>query len=163
MFKKAAVTGLMLALALTIQPASAAKKKKPKKPKPYKTEQVTLAVAHPIAYGATYGETGSINLIVAKELEQTCATPHSNGTDAWAFEVPAAFQKYTPSIDAIGASVSGTYDLDMYFYDKACKHTIPSNSTGTDEFGLAPKGTAWVVVHNYVGEPGTKVHLEIKA
>ena len=159
MLKKVVVTGLMLALALSIQPASAAKKKKAKKPKPYKSEQVTLAVAHPIAYG----NTGSVNLLAAKELENTCTTPKSNGTDSYAFQVPAAFAKYTPSVDAIGVSASGVYDLDLYFYDKACKHTTASNATGTDEFGVMPKGTAWVVLHNYAAEPGVKAHLEIKA
>lgn len=159
MFKKAAVMALMLALALTIQPASAAKKKKPKKPKPYKSEQVSVGVAHRILYG----NTGSVNLVVAKELENTCETPKSNGSDAYAFQVPAAFQKLTPSIDAIGVSNTGLYDLDLYFFDKDCKNIGASNAVSTDESGVMFKGTAWVVVHNYEGEPGVKAHIEIKA
>ena len=159
MLKKVVVTGLMLALALSIQPASAAKKKKAKKPKPYKSEQVSVGVAHTIAYGAT----GSMNLVVAKELENTCTMPKTNGSDAWAFQVPAAFAKYTPSVDAIGASTTGLYDLDLYFFDKNCKNIGASNAVGTDESGVMFKGTAWVVVHNFEGEPGVKAHIEIKA
>nr|MDQ3878712.1 hypothetical protein [Actinomycetota bacterium] len=53
------------------------------------------------------------------------------------------------------------YDLDMYFYDKTCKTNGFANSEGTDESGAFPKGTAFVLVDNYLGDPNVSVHIEL--
>lgn len=55
-----------------------------KKPKPYKSEEVTIAVPHPVGHGPT----GSVNAITAKELEVRCATPATNGLDGWGWSRP---------------------------------------------------------------------------
>ena len=156
MTRKIVIVGVILALALMSPAADAAKKPKAK---PYKSEDVSLLIAHPIAYG----NTGSINSITAKEFENSCAVPSSNGLDGYVFEVPKQFLKMDAQIDAIGAA-PGTagYDLDIYLYNADCQPTLAFNSTGTDETGLLPKGTPWIFVHNYLGDPNTTFHIEIK-
>jgi hypothetical protein len=129
------------------------------KPKPYKSPDVTIAVSHPIFYG----NTGTVNDVTAKEFESSCATPASNGLDAYVFAVPKPYQKITATVEAIGSdSGPAAYDLDMYFYDKTCKTNGYANATGTDEYGVIPKGTAWILVDNYVGDPNVSVHIELK-
>ena len=152
--RRAIILGLTLALALSTQAAWAGKK-----PKPYKSEEVSIAIAHPIFYSTTE----SVNTVTAKEFEARCAIPASNGLDAYVFEVPAAFQKVAASVEAIG-SASGPlgYDLDMFIYDKSCQLTTVFNAEGTDEAGMIPKGTGYVLVQNYLGDPGTKLHIELK-
>ena len=153
--KKIVVCLLALALIAGSQGAWAAKRKKPK---PYKSEQVTLAVPHPVAYSST----GSVNGITAKEFENTCALPSTNGLDAYVFEVPPAFAKYDATVEAIGEGAAPTgYDLDIYLYDASCKVTLAFNATGTDETGVLPKGTAFVLIHNYLGDPALPAHIEI--
>jgi hypothetical protein len=155
MVKKMLVLGL-LALLVFSGTASAGKKKGPK---PYESEEVTVAVAHPIGYSTT----GSVNTITGKEFEATCAAPSSNGLDAAVFEVPADYQKVTATVEAIGADTGPAgYDLDIYLYDTACKNTLAFNATGTDEVGTIPKGTGWILVHNYLGDPGVGVHITLK-
>ena len=152
MFKR--TTALLIALLLVAAvPALAGKK-----PKPYKSEDVTLAAPHPVVYG----NTGSVNSVTAKEFESSCATPSSNGLDAYVFEVPKEYQTIQASISAKGtASSPAGYDLDIYMYDKNCAVKFASNAEGTDETGVMPAGIAWVLIHNYVGEPGLTAHIEI--
>ncbi|MFN2389897.1 MAG: hypothetical protein ABR575_09890 [Actinomycetota bacterium] len=153
--KKIVATILVLAVAaaLPVQSAAAGKKKKPKT---YKSEEASLGVPHPVFYGAT----GSVNAVTAKEFERRCAEPGSQGLDGHVFAIPAAFQKRAA---AITATATGTYDVDMYLYDAACVNTFAFNAAGTDEVGVLPKGTAWVFVHNYEGDPGVMAHIELKA
>jgi hypothetical protein len=153
MGKKALVFALIAGLLLTSQVAWAGKK-----PKPYKSEEVTLAVPHPVAYSAS----GGVQSITAKELEATCATPSSNGLDGYAFEVPKDYQKRIAGVEAIGEK-GALYDLDIYLYDTDCKQTLAFNAEGTDEFGTIPAGTGWIFIHNYVGQPGVTAHIELKA
>jgi hypothetical protein len=146
---------LVLLLAAMVQPASAGKRKKVK---PYKSEEGTIAVAHPLFYDAT----GSINSVTAKEFEASCATPASNGLDAYVFEVPTAYQSITATVDAIGVpKTPAAYDLDVYMYDKDCAVKGVSNGEGTDESGVMPAGIAWILVDNYLGEPAVSVHIEL--
>jgi hypothetical protein len=157
MLKRGLVLGLTaaLALALALTPVSAA----PKKPKPYKSAEGTLAASHPNFYSAS----GSVTSVTAKDFENSCAVPQSNGVDALVFAVPKAYQKRLASVTAVGtAATPAGYDLDLYTYDKACKNNGYSNAEGVDEYGYLAKGTAWVLVTNYAGEPGVKVHIEIK-
>ena len=155
MNRRAIDLGLTLALALSPQAARAGKKM----PKPYKSEEVSIAVAHPIFYGSTQ----SVNTLTAKEFEARCAIPTSNGLDAYVFEVPAAYQKVVANVEAIGTATGPAgYDLDMFIYDKSCKVTNAFQAEGTDEAGMIPKGSAYVLVHNYLGDPGTKLHITLK-
>lgn len=129
-------------------------------PKPYKSPEGTIALSHPIFYG----DTGTVNTVTAKEFESSCAIPASNGLDAYVFAVPKAYQKIAASVDAVGTdSGPAAYDLDMYFYDKTCKVTGYSNSEGTDESGVFNKGTAYVLVDDYLGDPNVSVHIELHA
>jgi hypothetical protein len=155
MFKRIALVGLSLVVAATGTGVAAAAKK----PKPYKSEEVTLAVAHPVAYSST----GSVNAVTAKEFEAQCGTPASNGLDGYVFEVPKAYQNRVATVyaTAVGSS-TGQYDLDMYVYDKDCVNTLQINTAGTDEVGVFGAGTHWIFLHNYVGEPGLKAFIEIK-
>ena len=153
--KKLIVCLMALSLVAVSQGAWAGKSKKPK---PYKSEQVTLAVPHPVAFSST----GSVNAITAKEFESNCALPSSNGLDAYVFEVPAAFKKYDARVEAIGeAAGPAGYDLDIYLYDATCKVTFAFNAAGTDETGLLPKGTAFILIHNYLGDPALPAHIEL--
>ena len=156
--KKLAILGLVLVIGLVAQPAIAGKKKGPK---PWKSEQGTIGVAHPVFYTSSQ----SVNSITAKEFESGCALPASNGLDGYVFEVPAEYQKIQASLAAVGAG-AGTpagYDLDVFMYDANCAVTFVSQATGTDEQSVMPKGTAFVFVNNYLGEPELPVHLELKA
>jgi hypothetical protein len=156
MFKRIALVGLALVVAAGGTGVAAAAKK----PKPYKSEEVTLAIAHPVVHSST----GSVNAVTAKEFEAQCGTPASNGLDGYVFEVPKAYQNRVASITATAVgSPTGTYDLDMYVYDKDCVNTLAINTAGTDESGMFGPGTAWIFLHNYLGEPGLKAFIEIKA
>ena len=154
--KKIVVVGVIMALALTSQSALAGKKKKG--PKPYKSEEVSLGIAHT----ALYGTSGEVNLVTAMEFEQTCALPASQGVDAWVFEVPADYQKIQASAKAIGTAAGPVgYDLDMFFYDADCTLTFVAQATGTDESTYMPAGTSWIILHNYQGDPNTKAYIEL--
>ncbi len=160
MLKRVLVIVLALALALVAYPAAAQKK-----PKPWKSETITLLVPHPVFYGATEG---SVNAVTAKEFEARCDIPASNGFDAAVFAVPKAFQKTVATIKAIGEG-SGPlkWDIDIYLYNADCENTLAYQAAGnpgeaSDETGLIPKGTAWVLVHNYLGDPGVDAHIELK-
>ena len=155
--KKTFVLVLVLALALPSGHAIAAKKKKPK---PYISETVSTGVPHNVAYGST----GSVNGVTAKEFTTTCATPASQGVDAWVFEVPAEYTKINSIVKAIGEPPGPlSYDLDLYFFDASCAVTFASNATSTDETGYMPAGTTWILMHNYLGDPNTMAHIEISA
>jgi extracellular elastinolytic metalloproteinase len=156
MFKKTAAI-LVLALVVGSHPATAGPKKKPK---PYKSEEVTLGIAHPVFYSATQ----SVNTVTAKEFENRCAVPSSNGFDAYVFEVPKAYRSVKAAITAKGSpSQAINYDIDMFLYDLKCAVTLAYQSVGNDESGVLPKGTAWILIHAYEGEPNLSAHIELKA
>ena len=148
--------GLTLAMVLMIHPALAAKKKP--KVKPYKSDEVTVAVAHPVFFG----QTGAVNTVTAKDFENSCAVPASNGVDAYVFEVPAEYQTISAMVKAVGtAATPAGYDLDIYMYDKDCTVKLAANAEGTDEVGVMPPGIAYLLVQNYLGEPNVSFHIEL--
>jgi hypothetical protein len=150
MHKKLLVAILLLGLVAALSAPAAAGKKK--KVKPWKSETVTIVAGHPAFHGPSGGNLVSVT---AQEFFQSCAVPTvSNGVDAYVFEVPKAYQKLMASATATGSSQNPAgYDLDLYFYDKACAATGVSNAAGTDELGIMPKGTAFILVHAYTGNP----------
>lgn len=142
-------------------PASAAKKKS-KGPKPYKSEPATIAVGH-VAF---YNTTGAVLAVTAQEFLATCSIPQSNGLDAYVFEVPEEYRTIEASILAVGDSAPAAgYDLDMYLYDESCAEVGAFAAIGTDEQGVMPKGTMYVLLHNYppnyVGDALT-AHYELE-
>ncbi len=134
--------------------AIAAKKKKG--PKPYKSDEVTIIVPHGIFYTST-GE--AVNLTI-QEFKNRCALPTTQGLDAHIFEVPAEYQKIDAATAAIGAG--GTYDLDLLYFDETCAIVGVSQAEGTDEAGFMPAGTAYIAMYNYLGDPNTSAHIELK-
>lgn len=159
MSRKILVLCLVAALiAAFMAPAGAAKRKKKKAPKPYTSEEVDIVLSHPVANG----QSGSVVGVTAQEFMQNCAIPSSNGLDAWVFEVPGPYRKINARTEAMGTTTGGVYDLDLYYFDKDCElHGAPSNAEGTNETGYMSKGTRYVLMHNYLGEPVT-AHLMLK-
>lgn len=163
MAKRLLVIALVLALtAALVGPAAAGKKKKKKKgPKPYVSETVTIDIAHP----AFHGLSGTHLTITGQEFLRSCAVPSSNGVDAYVFEVPEEYLDLESMVKAVGDSAPALgYDLDIYMYDADCNETLFFNSAGTDETGLKPKGTSWILLHPY-GLPvadSVDAHIELE-
>lgn len=150
----------LLVVGLVASPAMAGKKKKSKKPKPYKSEEVTIAVAHPVFYGSS----GTILGVTAQEFMNNCGIPASNGLDAYVFEVPEDYRKVTASVRAIGTPGGPAgYDLDMFTFDEDCQVQFAFQAANTDESGSMAPGTAYILVYNYLGDPNMSVHIELEA
>lgn len=151
----AVAIGLVVSL---IGPATAGKKK----PKPYSSDEGQIAVAHTMLFSST----GEVNSVTAKEFENTCSIPVSNGLDAYVYEVPAAYQKIQANIEAIGRSSIG-HDLYIFFYDKDCVRNPVAVSAASavgeqsDASGIMPAGTAYVLIASFAGDPVT-IHYELK-
>ena len=156
--KKTLVVCVALSLALTAgNGALAAKKKKPKR---WKSETVSLGIAHPVVYGST----GQVNSVTAHEFVARCDTPASQGVDGWVFEVPGEYQKINAVVKAVGHAAGPVgYDVDIYSYDADCAIKSVSNAEGTDENGYILAGSAWIFVHNYQGDPNTQAHIELSS
>ena len=153
--KRLIAFAVVASLALSVTPALAGKKK----PKPYKSETVSTGIPHTVAYNST----GSVNAVTAKEFETSCSLPSSNGFDGYVFEIPKDYRAIQASLEAAGSSAgAASYDLDVYMYDASCKNTLASQATGTDESAVIPKGTAFVFVHNYLGDPNTQVQITLE-
>lgn len=147
--KKTLALLLTLVLAASIGGSAAAAKKKPKGPKPYKSEEVTIEVAHSVHHG----NSGTIVGLTAQEFMNTCAIPNSNGVDAYVWEVPADYKNVDASISAIGSGAGPEgYDLDIFLFDESCTITFASQSTSSDELAFMGKGTAYILVYNF-GSP----------
>ncbi len=128
------------------------------KTKSWKSETVTIAVAHP-AYGATGGQ---LENVTVQEFREKCAVPATQGFDAAIFEVPAEYQKVAASASAIGSSFV-LRDLDMYFYDASCRLVSAAATGEADEIGwYMLRGTTWIAVLNFKGDPNVSVHIELK-
>ncbi|HJR45063.1 MAG TPA: hypothetical protein VJ927_05610 [Actinomycetota bacterium] len=150
MSKRLLIIGLVLALAAALAVPASAKKKKG--PKPYKSETVTVEFGHPVFNGYS----GTLVGVTPQEFLNTCAIPSSNGLDAWVFEVPAEYQKIQSLIEASGVGTTDgalLADIDIYLFDDACAAHGLFNNPGTDESGVLAPGTAYIVLHNYVGGP----------
>lgn len=161
MVKRLLVLALVLALtAALVGPAAAGKKKKKKKgPKPYVSETVTIQVGHP----AFFSTAGSPLTLTVQEFLQSCSLPNSNGFDAYVFEVPEEWVDVDAALKAVGDSAPAAgYDLDIFLYDSECSNTGAFQAAGTDEFGVKPAGTSYVILHNYTGDP-VDAHYELEA
>lgn len=160
MAKKVLVIALVLALtAALVGPAAAGKKKKKKKgPKPYVSETVTLAVGHPVFHSAS----GSLVGVTPQEFLQNCSIPSSNGLDAYVFEVPEDYLEIDATVRAKADSAPVVaHDLDIYMFDADCNETLYFNNVGTDETGIKPAGTSFVLIHNYAGDT-VDAHIELE-
>lgn len=145
------------ALALVAVPSAASAGKK-KGPAPYKSETVAVATGHPVLHSAT----GTLLSVTAQEFMNTCAIPGSNGLDAYVFEVPAEYQKINAYLSATATAPSPAgYDLDAYLFDAECQLTQAVNAEGTDQEGSVLKGTAYILIHNYLPGP-MDAQIELK-
>jgi extracellular elastinolytic metalloproteinase len=129
----------LLAGALSM-PADAKKKKKPK---PYVTSG-SIAIGHPLDYGVE----GSV---VRTEFLENCAVPQSQGTDGYVVEIPATHMKKVATVLAAGSDLTGAYDIDMYYFSATCDPLGDNNEEGSDQMGLMPAGTKYVLVNSYFG------------
>ena len=155
--KKLIACFLVLGLLAAFTGPAAAKKKK-KGPKPYVSEEATINVGHPVFYSTTQTPVS----LTAQEFINSCAIPQSNGVDAYVYEVPADYQNTVAAIQAFGSEgPQVAYDLDIFLYDASCAQVGVFNSTNPDETGVTVKGTAYVLLYNYTGDP-VNVHYEMK-
>ena len=156
MLKKILVSVVAASLvAVPVGTAALAKGKK-KGPKPYVSPEMTIQVGHPAFHDAS----GTLLTVTAQEFIRTCAIPASNGADAAVFEVPAEYKGLQAPIKAIGSGSNVGHDLDIYLFDDACTEVGFYNATGTDEYGILTADTAYVLLHNYTGDPVT-AHFEL--
>ncbi len=149
---------LTMALCVALAPPAVAGKKKPK---PYKSEEGRILVPHTLLVSST----GETNSVTAKEFENRCALPASNGFDAYVYEVPKEYQTIQSNIVAKGQA-QVAWDLYIFFYDKDCVRnpsaiTAQGTVTMADAEGIMPAGTAYVMIADFAGDPAT-VHYELK-
>ena len=126
----------LLAGALSM-PAEAGKKKV----KPFKTTG-SIAVGHPANYEAGVG-------ITRAEFIETCAVPQSQGIDGYVVEIPAKYMRKSAKVSAVGSSETGAYDLDLFFYNASCTEIGRAGDIGTDQTGVMPAGTKFVLVNSW--------------
>lgn len=127
-----------------------------KAPKPYVSPEMTIQVGHP----AFHSNSGTLLTVTAQEFIRTCAIPASNGADAAVFQVPAAYKGLEAVIKAIGSGSNVAHDLDIYLFDDTCAEVASYNATGTDEIGILTADTAYVLLHNFTGDP-VSAHFEL--
>jgi hypothetical protein len=158
--RKAMSLLVILCLATIATPADAAKKKGSK---PYVSEEVTINWSHT----STYSTTGTLVSVTAQEFLMDCSIPSvSNGVDAYVFETPKAYRGVESTIQAFGAGSPIGHDLDIYLFDDKCEEVASYASLTVDEFGEMPKGTAFILLHNFGFNPGggggpVQAHFEI--
>lgn len=123
--------------------AADAKKKKKQQPVTFEASG-SFALANPGDYSAGAGLTRA-------EFMQTCAIPASQGLDGFVVELSEAISKVTATVALSGSDASGTYDLDMYFFNETCAEMGNASTDTPDEIGAFPAGTKYVLVSAYVG------------
>lgn len=100
--------------------------------------------------------------VTLNEFLLSCATPASQGTDGWVFELPSTFPERGASVVARGDSGIGTYDLDIRFFSPTCDFLGAVRTERSDEAGVVPEGTRFVVVSETRGLDNG-VHLTVTA
>lgn len=139
--RRTIVVALTLGLLAGAASMPAEAKKKKRKLKPYVTSG-SIAVGHPANFEAGVG-------LVRGEFLETCSIPASQGTDGYVVEIPATHMKKPAAVTAAGSSVTGGYDLDLFFYDAACAEVGMAADIGTDQMGSIPAGTKYVLVNSW--------------
>jgi hypothetical protein len=75
--------------------------------------------------------------------------------DGHVVELPEEFRTGTATIEVLGADPTGTYDLDVYFYDGGCGLLEPYMTDGADASGAIPPGSTWAVIELFTGANAT--------
>ena len=130
--------------------------------KRYISEEITINWSHT----TTHGTTGILLSVTAQEFLADCSLPSTNGVDAYVFETPRAYRKVESTIQAFGKGSLTGHDLDIYLFDRACEVVVSYTSLNPDEIGEMPKGTAFILLHNFGFNPGggggpVQAHFEI--
>jgi hypothetical protein len=152
---------LLVVLALVAALGAPAVAGKKKKPKPFTSDEGLIAVPHTLLYATS----GDVNSVTANEFENTCSIPASNGLDAYVWEVPAEYQKITSDIKSFSAA--SMYDLYVFFYKADCTlqpYSLQASGTAGAThapYGEMPKGTAYVLMANFLGDPAGAIHFEL--
>ncbi len=155
------ILAIFLSLALALAFAAPATAGKKKGPKPYKSEEGIILVPHTLLVSST----NQVNSVTAREFENRCAIPASNGLDAYVYEVPKEYQKIEADFVAKGKAQIA-WDLYAFFYDANCKRSpVQINASGAitqqDAQGIMPAGTTYVLIADFAGDPAI-VHYELK-
>lgn len=136
----AAIVACLL-LGGAVAPATA--KRKPRKPVRFE-ESGSLAIGHP------GNDTAGANVTRAAFLE-SCAIPSTQGTDGYVIALPPEVTATNTNVSISGGDATGMHDLDIHFFDETCAPTGALSSDLSDEFGLMPSGTAYVLVTAWAG------------
>lgn len=142
--RRSLVAGLAACLVLGAAVAPAGAKRKPRKPPVTFEESGSLALGHPgdIVEGTNLTRTAFL---------QSCAIPPSQGTDGYVIALPPAVTAVTTNVTISGGDLTGLYDLDIHFFDESCASMGSLSSELSDEFGLMPAGTSYVLVTAFSG------------
>ena len=136
-----ALTVGLLAGAL-VNPADAKKKKKKNPPVTFEAEG-SLLTANP----------GDLNGagVTRQEFMATCGVPVTQGLDGFVIELDDAISAVTSTAEVTGTDASGMHDLDLYFFDDGCVPTGESSTEASDEVGVMPAGSKYVLVTAFLG------------
>jgi hypothetical protein len=110
----------------------------------------TIAVGNP-AMGDPTG-LQHVSGVTANEFEQTCtAPPASQGVDAWVSTLPSGFGDGVHTVTVTGEETPAGHDIDLYFYGADCALIGSIATSGANESGVIPGGTAYVLTHLWTG------------
>ncbi len=140
------------AQAAELQVFGAAKGIEPVAPAPDQpfTDSGTIVTGNP----ATGDPTGLQNVagVTGNEFEQTCsAPPASQGVDAWVSTLPSGFGDGVHTVTVTGEETPAGHDLDLYFYGADCALLGSIATSGANESGVIPGGTAYVLTQLWTG------------
>lgn len=140
--RRTLVAGLAACLAAGALVAPAIAKKKPR---PVRFEESgAIAAGYPGDFAAGVNVTRNTFL-------ESCAIPPTQGTDGYVIELPAKVSAQAANVTLTGADLTGLYDVDMHFFDESCAPNGALSSELSDEFGLMPEGTRYVLVTAFSG------------
>jgi hypothetical protein len=140
---------LLLVAALSLSMLAVAAEAKKKKRKPLVTFEAEGSTVLP-------NPTDLMEVGVTRaEFEQSCAVPTaSQGLDGYVIELPRKVSRVTTRVSVTGTSPTGVGLYDLFFFDKSC--SFLTQILGSDDFDpLMPRGTAFVLVTNWLGDPST--------
>ena len=108
------------------------------------------------------GNPGDLNEagLARQEFLATCGVPTSQGVDGYVVELDDKISAVNANVEVTGSDATGSYDLDVYFYDDACTSMGGSSTGASDEFTVMPAGTRYAFVSAFLG---AEIVFEFKA
>lgn len=147
------VAGLAACLLLGAAVAPATAKKKPRKPSVTFEASGTLALGHP-------GDVANGNNVTRQLFLESCSIPPTQGTDGFVIELTDDFLTRPGNVTITATEVGVPHDVDISFFDEKCASKGALATDSTDEFGLMPIGTKYVLVTAFMG---TQMDFTFKA